>query len=135
MSGLNISCMPYNLDGVAPPNDNYAYIDSHWGAANVTAMTKCCAPRKAKEEGCYTLCLLGPDDDISSLDAKNSWKSTFRDCLGREGRQASKNESFVAPELIVIKNASAAPGQVGAAVDVKWALFVVLGVVSWVLAA
>ncbi|KAK7936036.1 hypothetical protein PG985_001531 [Apiospora marii] len=133
MSGFNISCHTRNLDGVAPPNDNYAYIESHWAPANVTAMTRCCAPQVAKDEGCYTWCRLGPDDDIGSPFAKASWETAFQNCLGREGRQAS-NESFVAPRVIAVKNASAAPGGRVGDVGVKGVVFVVLGVLSWVLA-
>lgn len=133
MSGFNISCHPTNLDGVAPPNDNYAYIESHWGSINVTAMIRCCRPQVAKDEGCYTWCRLGQDDDISSPSARDRWESTFQDCLSREGRQLS-DESFVAPRVIAVKNASAAPGQVGA-VGVQGVVIVLLGVLSWVLAA
>ncbi|KAH8196278.1 hypothetical protein TruAng_009559 [Truncatella angustata] len=132
MSGINITCSPANLEALTPQSVNYAYIESYWNSVNVTAMTKCCAPQPATQDGCYTWCRLKDDADISTASARESWEANFQDCLTREGRLAS-NESFVAPKIITVKNSkSNAASQVGT--GVKGVVLVGLGVLSWVLA-
>ncbi|KAK6854149.1 hypothetical protein PG995_009242 [Apiospora arundinis] len=124
-----------NLEALTPHDANYVYITSYWSPVNATAMKRCCAPRPAKDVGCYTWCEL-PEDDVPKIahdsSGRGEWKLAFHDCLDTQGREVSKNPGYVAPLVGTAINkesvaACAAPG------GVKGALLTGLLVPYWVL--
>jgi hypothetical protein len=129
MSDINITCNPINLEALTPQTVDYAYVESYWSPANVTAMTICCTPQQATQDGCYTWCRLKDGDDISTTSSRQTWEANFQDCLAREGSLAS-NGSFVAPKVNTVKHSNAAPR---GRISTKGFIFVAVGVLSWAL--
>ncbi|KAK8058863.1 hypothetical protein PG994_009311 [Apiospora phragmitis] len=146
-SGWNITVKnPVNLAILALHDADYAYIQSDGNAVHVQAMTACCAPQPAHQDGCYTWCRLPAGDDIDAPESQLSWERGFQYCLNYQGRLASDGGGrFRAPWVRAVHNkreekaavsAAAASrrhmGEVG--VVKRAATFLVLGVLSWAFA-
>ncbi|KAK7998877.1 hypothetical protein PG991_014552 [Apiospora marii] len=137
------SCSPVNLAALAPSDANYAYIESNGDPVRAAAMTACCDPEPAHLDGCYAWCRLPEDADIDAPESRVSWERDFQYCLRYQGRLASDGGvRFVAPWVRAVQNKRTGPasssstrrryhGEVGV---VKWAVVVLLGVLSWALA-
>lgn len=139
------TCSPVNLAALAPHDANYAYIESNGNPVRVAAMTACCDPEPAHQDGCYTWCRLPADADIDAPESQVSWERDFQYCLKYQGRLANGDGGgvrFVAPWVRTVQNkrkggavstsgaasVSRRHGEVGA---VKLAVFVSLGLLSW----
>lgn len=140
------SCSPVNLAALAPSDANYVYIESNGDPVCVAAMTACCDPEPAHQDGCYSWCQLPEDADIDAPESRVSWERDFQHCLKYQGRLASDGGArFVAPWVRAVQNKRTGPASPSAAAAsssrphgvvgaVKWAVVVSLGVLSWALA-
>ncbi|KAK8034864.1 hypothetical protein PG993_009859 [Apiospora rasikravindrae] len=157
MTGVSTVCSPVDLAAVAPHDADYAYIKSYGNPVHVAAMTACCAPQEARQDGgCYTWCRLPAGTDIDAPESQMSWERDFQYCLNYQGRLLALSDDgeedgdgdggggrYRAPWVHAVKSTegnalvSAAShtrhdGEVG---GVVWrAALVVMGVLSWALA-